>query len=139
MKFDLSSLLATGGIVLCLVAAVIPGCGGRVIPPQRDVRIEMSLPAASRATPAAASASPTTAAVSPSGEPSIPVVPVDSVMQWHDRTAEAVYHEVRDGETLSAIARQYGASTGRLKSVNGLDDADAILPGQLLLIPSQAR
>ncbi|MCL6449979.1 MAG: M23 family metallopeptidase [Acetobacteraceae bacterium] len=43
-------------------------------------------------------------------------------------------HVVQPGETLWAIARQYGLTVESLSASNGLPDADHILPGQRLLV-----
>jgi murein DD-endopeptidase MepM/ murein hydrolase activator NlpD len=45
-------------------------------------------------------------------------------------------HEVAEGETLSGIAVQYGISSATLLQANGLTDADALRPGQELVIPA---
>jgi len=45
-----------------------------------------------------------------------------------------VYHEVRDGETLAAIADQYDADQHELAAINRLSASHAIRAGQLLLI-----
>ena len=42
-------------------------------------------------------------------------------------------HEVRSGDTLSGIARQYGMSTGELMNLNGLA-TESLFVGQLILI-----
>ncbi len=45
-------------------------------------------------------------------------------------------HVVAPGESLSAIAQAYGTTTGDLMAANNISDANAIYPGQRLLIPS---
>ncbi len=45
------------------------------------------------------------------------------------------HHQVAPGETLSAIASRYGASTGAIAAANGIDDPDRIHAGALLVIP----
>lgn len=45
----------------------------------------------------------------------------------------AVYHTVQRGESLWTIARRYGASVQRLRSLNGLD-SDALQPGQRIRV-----
>jgi LysM repeat protein len=47
-------------------------------------------------------------------------------------------HEVRAGETLSEIAKEYGISQARLMMLNGLENADAIIAGQVLRLPALA-
>ncbi len=44
-------------------------------------------------------------------------------------------HRVRRGETLSTIARRYGASVSRLRRYNGLKNSNLIRVGQVLKIP----
>ncbi|MGC8838797.1 MAG: peptidoglycan DD-metalloendopeptidase family protein [Anaerolineae bacterium] len=48
-------------------------------------------------------------------------------------------HVVREGETLSAIARAYGVSVGTLAALNGLANPDHIVAGQRLRIPVASR
>ncbi len=45
------------------------------------------------------------------------------------------YHVVRAGETLSSIARQYGATVAQIQAANGINNPDEIYIGQRLLIP----
>lgn len=45
-------------------------------------------------------------------------------------------HIVMRGETLSAIAQQYGVSTDRLRQANGLADANSLRAGAVLQIPA---
>jgi LysM repeat protein len=47
-------------------------------------------------------------------------------------------HEVRPGETLSHIADGYGVTVQALVEANSLATADAIVVGQVLLVPGQA-
>lgn len=51
----------------------------------------------------------------------------------------AAVHVVQPGETLSAIARQYGTTTDAIRALNGVEDADAIDVGQRLNIPGSAQ
>ena len=51
------------------------------------------------------------------------------------KVAQARKHQVRRGETLSAIARRYQVSTQTLRRANRLSD-DNILTGSVLLIPN---
>ena len=54
-------------------------------------------------------------------------------------TPFGIYHTVKKGETLSAIADTYEVSTKTLKEVNYLRDADILHPGQQLFIPGAAK
>ena len=47
-------------------------------------------------------------------------------------------HVVAAGESLSGIAQAYDTTTGDLMAANNISDANAIYPGQRLLIPSLA-
>ena len=42
---------------------------------------------------------------------------------------------VQQGDTLAAIAQQFGTTVAALQSANGIDDADEIIIGQVLVIP----
>jgi LysM repeat protein len=45
-------------------------------------------------------------------------------------------HQVRSGDTLSDIARQYGLTLAALRRLNGLGNRSMIRPGQVLrLVP----
>jgi nucleoid-associated protein YgaU len=46
----------------------------------------------------------------------------------------SVYHTVKSGDTLSAIARRYSSSVAKIKAANGLK-SDLIRPGQRLRVP----
>lgn len=47
-------------------------------------------------------------------------------------------HIVQAGETLSRIAERYGVTLAELMDLNGIDDPDAIVVGQELLLPAAA-
>ncbi len=47
-------------------------------------------------------------------------------------------HTVQAGETLSRIAQRYGVTLADLMELNGITDADAIVIGQELLLPTSA-
>ncbi len=48
-------------------------------------------------------------------------------------------HEVRDGETLKALASRYGVSTDKLAALNELSPEGALEGGQRLTIPAKTR
>lgn len=50
---------------------------------------------------------------------------------------EGYEHEVQPGETLSAIAKAYGASSADIMAANGLQSADKLRVGQKLFIPAR--
>lgn len=56
-------------------------------------------------------------------------------LPWPAQAAQVV---VRPGETLSEIAARAGISTQRLMQINGLRDADHIVAGQRLTVPTAA-
>jgi len=49
------------------------------------------------------------------------------------------YHEVRSGETLYRISRQYGISVDELCRLNNLSSEQAIHPGQKLLVAPESN
>ena len=50
----------------------------------------------------------------------------------------AVTHTVRQGETLSGIAAQYGVTVRGIVDANDLESADLLQIGQVLVIPLQS-
>jgi LysM repeat protein/beta-lactamase class A len=50
--------------------------------------------------------------------------------------ADGPQHVVKPGETLSAIAAQYGLTVDQLMSANGITDPDRLAEGQALKLPS---
>jgi murein DD-endopeptidase MepM/ murein hydrolase activator NlpD len=48
--------------------------------------------------------------------------------------AEPVQHEVRPGETLYGIAREYGITLDELSRLNGIESPDLLLPGTILTV-----
>jgi len=51
---------------------------------------------------------------------------------------ETLRHVVRPGETLGAIARQYGVKAGDVAEANNITDPRKIHPGQELVIPAKS-
>lgn len=49
---------------------------------------------------------------------------------------EGITHEVAMGETLTAIAKQYGVSVGQIMSINNIKDPRKLRMGQTILIPN---
>ena len=74
------------------------------------------------------------------------IVTVASLLAVQPRTGHAAprgqtdapTHEVQPGETLSEIAKEYGVTLERLMLFNGVDDADAVMAGQRLILPPEA-
>lgn len=53
-----------------------------------------------------------------------------------DAERQSQYHEVKPGETLAGLARMYGVTVSQLANANsGVDAADRLKPGHILLIP----
>ncbi len=81
---------------------------------------------------------PPTTTAAPAAEPShsdsLPHVPLDSVFRPKS-VDEAQYHEVKSGDTLTAIARRYKTTVGAIQQANGLDSKVSLTPGQMLFIP----
>lgn len=55
------------------------------------------------------------------------------------RDGPGVYHTVRQGHTLSAIAETYATDQRVLQVVNGIGDPHKIFPGQRIWIPNAVR
>ncbi len=51
-------------------------------------------------------------------------------------TVEPVVHTIKDGETLSKIAQNYGVTVEAIMEANGLTNPDRIVAGQTLIIPA---
>ena len=83
--------------------------------------------------------SPTsTATLEPSATPT-PSATADSGTPVSE-ARETVVHVVVDGDTVSALALQYGSTIGAINRANGLNEANVIFVGQRLIIPvSQAE
>lgn len=69
-------------------------------------------------------------------EPTSPAEIVTSSTSAAAPTAQATY-TVQPGDTLSAIAGQFGVSIEALADFNGIADVDSIAPGEQLAIPPQ--
>lgn len=50
-----------------------------------------------------------------------------------------IYHEVKIGETLSALSSRYAVPAGKIIDANNLSDPNGIEPGQFLYIPLKPR
>lgn len=80
-------------------------------------------------------AEPATRAESTNLESGTPQVSAEQILPSVPEPREDYYHEVRAGETLSRIAKQYDSSAEELAKVNGLGAPDRLEPGQLIYIP----
>lgn len=116
-------------LAVSLVAASAIGCGSPVVDPGRAVN-RLSPPIQQPIQqPANPSGLPTLEA------PEVQQVPAESVFNLPNESNSATYHAVEAGETLSTIAKQYGVSTEKLRSANGLDASAKLKSQQLLYIP----
>jgi len=106
-------------IVCAAVLALLSGCGG-VITPESGTATPALSPTGVPARPATATApfQPTPATATPTITPT-PIV-----------------HVIQEGDTLEAIAVQYGVSVAALRAVNGIADPTLIQVGQQLTIPT---
>ena len=65
----------------------------------------------------------------------IKYVAASQVVDLPDRSETQQYYKVRQGETLSGIARAHHIPLARLLDSNGLDASSALQPGQLIFLP----
>ncbi|MEJ2724886.1 MAG: LysM peptidoglycan-binding domain-containing protein [Deltaproteobacteria bacterium] len=56
-----------------------------------------------------------------------------------EKPSQQVYHEVKSGDTLYRIAKNYGVSVRQVVRTNNLSDKDRIYPGQRIVIIREAR
>lgn len=54
---------------------------------------------------------------------------------WIAACSQAIYHQVRSGDTLGAIAQKYGVSTQEVARYNAIRNPDKLEVGQMLRIP----
>ena len=54
---------------------------------------------------------------------------------WLSACSQAIYHQVRAGDTLSELAVRYGVSTAEIARYNAIPDPDKLYVGQMLRIP----
>ena len=69
----------------------------------------------------------------PSPEPLAPIMPIEPEAPVPIASGGAVYHEVKPGETLFRLARQYGVQVDKIKEWNHLND-NLIEVGQRLIV-----
>lgn len=114
----------------CLAGLAVwstPGCGTSLVEPGRS---SYSRPIVS---PSAGSVPAGAPAVSDSN--ALPHVPLSQLLPTTPVNANAVYHEVQAGDTLSSIATRYRVGADQLRRTNGLDARASLQPGQLIYIP----
>jgi membrane-bound lytic murein transglycosylase D len=71
----------------------------------------------------------------PAGREEALAAQITTVPEWTPPVPQYTTHRVRSGETLSQIARRYGASVSALVRTNGLRSANRLRVGQRLRIP----
>ncbi|MEK4529782.1 LysM peptidoglycan-binding domain-containing protein [Paenibacillus sp. FSL H8-0104] len=54
-------------------------------------------------------------------------------------STDYLYYVAEDGDTMLALSKAFGVSLGQLLEVNGLNDADVIRAGQILLFPGDTQ
>ncbi|WP_339911784.1 LysM peptidoglycan-binding domain-containing protein [Symmachiella dynata] len=62
-------------------------------------------------------------------------VPVSQIVDIPDRSETQQYYQVRQGDTLSGIARAHQIPLSRLLDSNGLDATSTLQPGQSIYLP----
>jgi membrane-bound lytic murein transglycosylase D len=73
----------------------------------------------------------------PAGREEALVAQIASVPEWTPPAPQYATHRVRNGETLSQIARRYGTSVSALVRANGLRSAHRLRLGQRLRVPAR--
>lgn len=62
---------------------------------------------------------------------------IPGLTQAQARELRQIRHTVKAGETLLSIARQYGVEARTIQTANNLSDPNAIIIGQVLIIPQE--
>jgi murein DD-endopeptidase MepM/ murein hydrolase activator NlpD len=57
------------------------------------------------------------------------------LVAWLSACSQAIYHQVRPGDTLGAIAQKYGVSTQEIARYNAIHNPNKLEVGQMLRIP----
>jgi LysM repeat protein len=65
----------------------------------------------------------------------VPDAAAEQVLTVPTPGSTSTYHDVRQGETLTSIARQYGVTVDALKTANIFDNNPVLKPGDVILIP----
>jgi LysM repeat protein len=133
-------------------ALVLGGAGVAVASGMLDAALATASPTASAVPSKAASPSPTptataivtpsptasptpspTAIPTPAPTPSPVPTPVPTPVATPAPTQRT--YVVQEGDTLAAIAQQFGTTVGALQAANGIEDPNEIIIGQVLVIP----
>jgi membrane-bound lytic murein transglycosylase D len=71
----------------------------------------------------------------PEGKTNVLLARINDIPKWSPPESTYVYHRVREGETLSAIALRYRTSVARIVQANNIRKRDFIRVGQRLKVP----
>ncbi len=141
VRRPLRSATRRRGRIGVVVLIVLLALGATVTAAIYGAWIGPNLPPASSFSPtpssATGSSSPqASAAATTSSEPSPSSTASASPVASPTPAASQLTYEVQPGDTLNAIALQFGVSLEALRAVNGITDPDnVIVPGQVLIIP----
>lgn len=106
--------------VLTVVVLGLAGCGNG----DDDADADADSDAGQQPVPATTAPSPTAAATTP---PPVQTTP--------PATGGETVYEVQEGDTLWAIAEEFGTTVDAIAEANGIDDPSSIFPGDELVIP----
>ena len=67
----------------------------------------------------------------------VPDAPANQILTVPKPRDPAVFHEAKNGDTLSSIARQYGVTVDDLMKTNSFDREHVIESGQFVRIPNK--
>ena len=122
--------VVTAGLIGLALMDVV-GCGPAYLGPPPSMN-----PPPARLTPLPQQQAPLM--LPPSGSSSlqqVPNMPAQQLFLPPKANTTARYHSVRAGETLSAIAQQYGVTVQQLMKSNAWDRDPQLQPGDMILIP----
>ena len=85
--------------------------------------------------PATLAPTPTAPAAEPTPPPTAPPTPSPIVTPAPTATPRPATYQVRSGDTLSAIAAQFGTTVGELAALNDIANPSLIRVGQVLQLP----
>jgi LysM repeat protein len=133
-------LIAAGAGVLVVGIGTAAVAGGMLAPRQEAVATNTPEPSVTpistptrRPTPI-----PTvgpTPSPTPSPTPTPPATPAPTVVPTVAPPPPQQTYTVQEGDTLAAIAQQFGTTTTAIQQANGIEDPNQIFIGQVLVIP----
>jgi nucleoid-associated protein YgaU len=106
------------GLILTVAAGALVACGG--------------------ASPLDIAPTSTAAATAVSSQPTQPPAATATAEATNETPATGGQQEyvVQDGDTLGAIAEQFGVTVDAIVQANSITDANLIIPGETLIIPA---